>query len=297
MSGISINPFSTTNQAGSFSVQSDGYIQGMCMSKPSIRNELAGGNIAATETLPMWGGVAIFENINSNQGVGQQNTLGSNIGRALTNSAIAGFSVFDQSTSWVNTPQSPVSLGSSGQTSSFYRLGSGANIPLAIDPTFAASLSGGATNQQVSWDFNNQRIVPYDASTPTISVTSLTATTVGLVANIAVVAAAATNVQGIGDSINISGAVNGGTGGNALINGNFIVTAFTDNEHFSYQVPVSGAGVVGAITGTILLNQGVGALAVNILDVQVGNSMIVVYNPVTGFATWNKQGACALCKI
>jgi hypothetical protein len=290
MTGVQINPFVTTNQAGSFSVQSEGYIQGMSMADPVIRNWLAGGIIAATETLPMWGGVAIYEDINA----GSQ--LGPNIGRAVNNASITGFSVFDQSTSWVNTPQSPVSLGSPGQTASFYRLGSGARIPLAIDPSLI-SLNGGLITQSVSWDFNNQRIVAYDASTPTISVTSLTATTVGLVATIAVVAAAATNVGAVGDSINISGAVNGGTGGNSIINGNFIVTSFTDNEHFSYQVPVSGAGVVGAITGTILLNQGTGALAVDILDIAVGNSMIVVYNPVTGFATWNKQGSVALCKI
>lgn len=290
MSGISINPFSTTNQVGSFSVQSDGYIQGMCMSEPSIRNSLAGGNIASTETLPMWGGVAIFENINAGS------VLGPNIGRATSNSAITGFSVFDQSTSWVNTPQSPVSLGASGQTASFYRLGSNARIPLAIDPSLI-SLSGGLITQQVSWDFNNQRIVAYDASTATVSVTSMTATTVGTVCTIAIVCAAASNVGAVGDAINISGATNAGTGGNSVVNGNFIVTAFTDNEHFSIQVPVSGSGVITTIGGTILLNQGTGALNVDILDIQVGNSMIVVYNPVTGFATWNKQGACALVKI
>jgi hypothetical protein len=290
MSSISINPYAATNQPGSFSIQSDGYIQGMTMSEPAIRNSLAGGNIAATETLPMWGGVAIYENINASS------VLGPNIGRALTNSSITGFSVFDQSTSWVNTPQSPVSLGSSGQTASFYRLGSGARIPLAIDPSLI-SLSGGLITQQVSWDFNNQRITAYDAGTPTISVTSMTATTVGQVCTIAIVCGAASNVGAVGDAINISGATNSGTGGNSAVNGNFIVSSFTDNEHFSIQIPVSGSGVIATIAGTILLNQGTGALAVEILDIQVGNSMIVVYNPVTGFATWNKQGSCALVKI
>lgn len=292
MGNVSINPFTTTNQVGSFGVKSDGYIQGFAMGEPAIRNSLAGGVIASTETLPMWGGVAIYENINASS------VLGPNIGRATTNASITGFSVFDQSTSWVNTPQSPVSLGSAGQTASFYRFGSQMHIPLAIDPSLI-SLSGGLITQQVSWDFNNQRITSYDASTPTISVTSLTSSysaTTGL-ATIAVVTAAASNVGAVGDSINISGAVNGGTGGNAIINGNFIVTSFTDNQHFSYQVPVSGSGIIGTITGTIVLNQGTGALAVQILDIQVGNSMIVVYNAATGFATWNKSGSCALVKI
>jgi len=290
MSSVSINPFATTNKPGTFSIQSDGYIQGQTMSDPSVRNELAGGILASTETLPMWGGVAIFENINASS------VLGGNVGRAVNNAGITGFSVSDQAFAWVNTPQSPVPLCLSGVTVPFYRLGSGARIPLAIDPSLI-SLSGGLITQQVSWDFNNQRIVAYDASTATISVTSLTATYANGVATIAVVCAAASNVGAVGDAFNISGAVNAGTGGNSIVNGNFLVTSFTDNEHFSYQVPVSGSGVITTITGTIVLNQGTGALAVDILDIQQGNSMIVVYNPVTGFATWNPSGTCALVKI
>jgi hypothetical protein len=287
---ISFNPFTTTTQSGSFGVQSDGYIQGMTMSDPAIRNELAGGNYSAGQTLPMFGGVAIQELIN------QSAVLGPNISYATLVANITGFSVFDQATSWVNTPQSPVPTAAPGQTVSFYRLGSGIRVPLAIDPSLI-SLSGGLITQQVSWDFNNQQIVAYDAATPTISVTSMTATTVGTVATIAIVTAAASNVGAVGDRINISGAVNAGTGGNTLVNGNFAVTAFTDNQHFSIQVPVSGAGVITTITGTIVLNQGVGALAVDILDIQVGNSMTVVYNALTGFTTWNKGGSCALVKL
>lgn len=284
---VTINPYLTTNQAGSFSVQSEGYIQGMAMSDPSARNWLCGGNYQAGQTLPIWGGVAISENINASSQVGN------NIAYATLIANLTGFTVFDQARSMVTTPQSPVPLGFPGDTVSYYRLGSNARIPLAIDPSLV-SLSGGLITQQVSWDFNNQRIQQYVAATPTVSVTSMTATTTGLVATIVVVAAAATNVAGVGDAINISGATNAGTGGNSIVNGNFIVTAFTDSQHFSIQIPVSGAGVITTIAGTILLNQGIGALPVEILDVQVGNSMIVQYNPTTGFATWNKSGSCAL---
>ena len=286
-----INPFVTTNSLGSFSVQSNGYIQGMSMSEPSIRNSLSGGNIAQTETLPMWGGVGIYENLVSDS------VTGPTIGRATSLATLTGFSVFDQATSFVSTPQSPVPLGSNGQTASFYRLGSGAHIPLAIDPSLI-SLSGGLITQQVSWDFQNQRLQAYDASTATVSITSQTATfnsSTGIY-TIAVVAAAATVVGAVGDAINISGAVNAGTGGNALVNGNQIVTSFTDNQHFSYQV-AAATGAITTISGTMVLNEGTGALPVKILDINASNSMIVLYNPITGFATWNKSGACALVLI
>lgn len=287
---LSFNPFTTTNQNGSFSVQSDGYIQGMAMSDPDLRNRLSGGNYATGQTLPMFGGVGIQELIKASS------TLGPNIKYATTIANLTGFSVFDQATSWVNTPQSPVPTASPGQTVPFYRLGCGARIPLAIDPSLI-SLDGGLITQQVSWDFNNQFITAYQASSGTVTITSMTATTVGTVATIAVVAAATTNVNGVGDVINISGATNAGTGGNTLVNGDFVVTAFTDNTHFSFQVPVSGAGVITTIAGSPVLNQGGGALPVNILDIQVGNSLVVVVNAITGAVTWNKSGSCALVKL
>lgn len=282
-------PFATTNKPNSFSIQSDGYIQGMSMPDPSARNWLCGGNYQAGQTKPIWGGVGISENIAASA------QTGNTIAYATLIANLTGFTVFDQARSMVTSPQSPVPLAAPGQTVSYYRFGSNARIPLAIDPSLI-SLSGGLITQQVSWDFNNQRIVAYDAATPTISVTSMTATTVGTVATIAIVTGAASNVGAVGDAINISGATNAGTGGNSIVNGNFIVTAFTDNQHFSIQIPVSGAGVITTIAGTILLNQGIGALPVEILDIQVGNSMIVLYNPATG-ATWNYSGTAALVKL
>jgi hypothetical protein len=39
------------------------------------------------------------------------------------------------------------------------------------------------------------------------------------------------------------------------------------------------------------------AIPVEVLDVQVTNCETVVYNPTTGFATWNFNGACAVIQI
>jgi hypothetical protein len=298
---VSFNPVLTSTATGSFNVQSDGYVQGQAMDSPANRNDLNGGVLASTQTLPMWGGCAVSENVPSSSllsanGITQ---LGGTIIRATTLTAqatgqLTGFSVFDQAHSMISSPQSPVPLAGTGMTVNYYRIGSFARIALACDPSLI-SLQGGLITQNVSWDFTNQVLQPYDASTATQSVTSMTwsATNGG---QVAVVVAAASLVGAVGDIFTISGATNTGTAGNAGVNGSFVVNTWTDNQHFTFLLPGTST-LYGTIAGTILLNMGTGALNVRILDVQVGNSMTVAYNPTTGFATWNRSGACALCLI
>lgn len=167
---------------------------------------------------------------------------------------------------------------------------------MACDPSLV-SLDGGLITQQVSWDFNNQRLQPYDASSATYAVTSITSSysaTTGLY-TFAVVMAVPSLVGAVGDTINISGVT--GTG-NALVNGNQTVTSFTDNEHFSFQIAAaSGAIATGALSGTIVLNAGTGLLPCKILMLQVGNSRTVAWNPVTLTANWNNSDTCALIQI
>ena len=289
---IAINPMQTTNAAGLFGIQSDGFTQGVAHDDPAVRFQLAGGYLATSETLPMWGCVAISETLPL---VTSNGNLGNSITRAANNAGITGFSVFNQSHNAINTPQSPVPLLSGNMTVNFYRLGSLARIPLAADPSLVASLASGLINQQVSWDFNNQRLQPYDASTATYSVTSITSSYANGVYTMVVVMAVASLVGAVGDTINISGVT--GTGA-ALVNGNQTVTAFTDNQHFTFQVAAaSGAIATGALGGTIVLNAGTGALACKILQLGQGNSRTVSYNTVTQLATWVNNGSCVLVQI
>lgn len=199
MAEISINPSLTTNAAGSFNVQSLGFIAGMALDDPSVRNELAGGYLDSAETLPMWGGVAIEELI-----AATTESRGPSIKRAVSDATLTGFSVFNQNHAAINTPQSPVPLTSSGLLVNFYRLGSGARIPLEIDPALV-TLEGTIITSQVSWDYANQKIIAYDA--------------------------------------------------------------------------------------------GIGALDVRVLEVALGNSLTVVYDAGTGFATWNRSGNVAIVVI
>lgn len=164
MAEISINPSLTTNAAGSFNVQSLGFIVGMALDDPAIRNELAGGYLHADEALPMWGGVAIEELI----GLSTE-SRGPAIKRAATNPLLTGFSVFNQNHAGINSPQSPVPLTPSTMLVNFYRLGSGARIPLAIDPALV-SLDGSIITTQVSWDFANQKIIAYDGGVGALDV-------------------------------------------------------------------------------------------------------------------------------
>lgn len=282
-------PYATTNAAGSFSVQSAGYIAGTAYNDPAVRFALAGGTLASTETLPMWGGVAISENVPLSTVDG---TTGGTIGRATTTTNITGFSVFDQAYSWVSSPQSTVpTAGAAGMTVPFYRLGTGARIAVAMDPSLV-SLGGGLITQQVSWDFNNQCLQAYDASTATYALSTAVATyNNNGTWTVAIVAAVATPVAGAGDFINISGVT--GTG-SAYVNGNQTVSAFTDNQHFSILVTAASGAISTLTASSAVLNYGTGALSVKVLSFNVGNSKIVSYNAATGAANWNGSGSAAI---
>jgi hypothetical protein len=292
---INFNPLLTTTAAGGFSVQADGLFQGTAFDDPAIRNALAGGLLATSETLPMWGGVGIYENVSPSAGFDV--SMGGQLGRATSitggSKNLTGFSVFNQAHAWITSPQSRVPLAATGMTVPFYRLGSGARIAVQIDPSLV-SLEGGLITQSVSWDFNAQVLAPL-ASAATYAITSMTwnATAGG---QAVVVAGVATPVGGVGDLVTISGATNTGTGGAGAVNGTFAVAAFTDNQHFTLAMPAA-TGVIGTIAGTILANYNNVALPVKILQVQIGNSKTVLFNPATGFANWNPSGAAAVILI
>lgn len=286
-------PYQTTNAAGSFSVQSAGYVQGVYMDDPAIRYALAIGTLSAAATAPVWGGMAISESVAPASNYDR--SQGGTIVAATAIANITGFSVFNNAYAWPGSPQSPVpTAGAAGMTVPFFRMGSGARIAVAMDPSLV-SVDGSLITTQVSYDFTSQVLTPFNAATPTVAVTSVTSSFAAGVYTFVVVAAAATLVGAVGDSVNISGVTGLGA---ALVNGTQVVTAFTDSTHFSFQVTAAtGAIATGALTGTIVITQSVGALPVKILDVSAANSMTVVYNPATGAATWNRQGYAALILV
>jgi hypothetical protein len=159
---VSLNPYVQTNAAGMFTIESDGFIVGTAMPDPAARFALSGGWLAQTETLPMFGGVAIGESIPQERPpmTRADVALGGIIARSAGYPTLTGFSVFDQNYATVNTPQSPVPTTDKGGMVNFYRLGSGARVALAIDPTLI-TLEGTLITSQVSWDFANQKIIAF----------------------------------------------------------------------------------------------------------------------------------------
>jgi hypothetical protein len=298
---VTLNPMLVTTAPGTFSVQSEGYVQGTALDDPAARFDLAGGILSVTETLPMWGGVGIYEYVPYPAGTPGQpaDNLGSIVGRATTlvqtgAGGLIGFSVFNQAFSWITTPGSQVPLGTTGMTVPFYRFGSGARICVQCDPSLA-SLEGGSVGAQVSWDFNAQALVPYTATSSALTITSQTwSTTNG--GQVAVVMSAASPVNGIGDMFTIAGTTNSGTGGTAAINTTHTANTWTDNQHFTYLLPGTAAQW-GTLAGTMTLAVSGGALAVKVLQVAIGNSKTVTYDGVNLVANWNNAGSTAVIII
>lgn len=160
---VQLSPYSTSNTTGTFRIQSDQLVQGVAFDEPAIRNSLVNGVLASTETLPMWGGLPLSEALSIDNGA-----LGGSLIRATTNATITGWSVFNQAAAFVNTPASPVPTAGNGQTIPLFRAGSKARITLPIDP--ALNLATDLINQQVSWDFTNNRIIAYDAAIGALAV-------------------------------------------------------------------------------------------------------------------------------
>jgi hypothetical protein len=159
---MQLNPYVQTNAPGMFSIESDGLIVGTAYPDPAARFALSGGWLAQTETLPMFGGVGISENVPQERPpvTRADVALGGIIARATAAANLTGFSVFDQNYAAVNSPQSPVPSTDKGGLVNFYRLGSGARVALAIDPTLI-TLEGGLITAQVSWDYTNQKIIAF----------------------------------------------------------------------------------------------------------------------------------------
>jgi len=296
---IPFNPLITTNGLGSFNVQSDGYVQGQAMDDPSARFRLRGGVLATTETVAMWGGIAISETTGPYTNSAPSGVMGGLITRATQIAAAApaagdltGFSVFDQNYAAVNTPQSPVPLSASGQSVHFYPLGSRARLAVAIDPSLV-SLEGNIISQRVSWDFVNQRLVPYAPYHAAVTITGATwANTSGGQATYTV-GVDLTSFLSAGNDITVTGVVSTGATTNGY-NGSWTVVS-VDATHVVVSMPraaspgtYSSGGSIGAFGG---------AVPCTILNVNIGNSMVVSYDTTTGFATWNRTGSAAVIQI
>lgn len=160
MSGtISFNPYTTNQPQASFLLQTQGYVQGAPYDDPIARLWLAGGILASSETIAMWGGVPIEEMINL-AGSGSDG-LGPTIKRATSQVTATGWSTNLQANSMVIVPGGSVPLAASGNYVAFFRSGSQQRLAVQADPALysaLASADGSIASQALYWDVTNYRI-------------------------------------------------------------------------------------------------------------------------------------------
>lgn len=299
VANIQVNPNLTTNASGTFNVSSAGYIQGTALNDPAVRNQLSGGILGPNETLPMWGGVAVNNTVAPVGSASNlpSSSLGGYVTRATNVTAgavgqITGFSVFDQASSMINTPQSPVPLTPSSGYVSWYGLGSLARIAVAVDPSLVSQY-GTSISTQLSWDFVNQRLIPLSLTYPATTITGAVWANTSGGQTTFTVGTDLTSFINAGDDINVTGVVStGGTG--AGYNGAFTVVSISSTQIVVVQLSASSPGTYSS-GGTVVAGGGV--LPVKLLEIQSSNCMAVVFNATAGFGTWNYNAPMAVIQI
>lgn len=159
---VSFNPQLTTSPSVSFLPSTEGYVQGSFLDDTTSRMYLSAAQIASSVTQPVWGAMAITEGTGLDSSVG--GTVGGGLTLATNAATTTGFTVFNQANNGVIVPGNSVQQYVAGMTISFFRLGSNARIAVQLDPTILSSLDAGAVNQQVSWDYTNQKLVAFNAT-------------------------------------------------------------------------------------------------------------------------------------
>lgn len=161
------NPYATSQASGFFNSSTTGAIAGLTLADPANRYRLSNGYVDQSETLPMWGGVAISERTGQlpgmsatvNAGQSPNNgRMGNALKRATSSTDMAGFAVFDHSNHMVITPSSQAPQSFPGMSIGFVRFGSNMRMPVAADPALLPQV-GQQSNGSFGWDFDKQRLI------------------------------------------------------------------------------------------------------------------------------------------
>ena len=160
MSGtVSLNPFGTNQPQDSFLLQTQGYVQGAPYDDTVSRMWLAGGMLASTETVVMWGGVPVTETINV-AGSGSDG-LGPVLKRSTTQANTTAWSTNLQANSMVVTSGNNVPVAAVGNYVAFFRYGSQQRLAVAVDPALVTAITGAGdaiNSQALYWDVTNYRV-------------------------------------------------------------------------------------------------------------------------------------------
>jgi hypothetical protein len=145
---ISFNPQLTTSPSNTFLPSTEGYVQGAAMDDTSSRMWLTSGVVAASVTQPVWGGMAITEEV----ATVNANALGNSLVLATAAGNVTGFTVFDQAHNMIVAQSGSVQQSGAGMTIHFYRFGTNIRIAVGVLSSIVGTLDSGAINQTLYWD-------------------------------------------------------------------------------------------------------------------------------------------------
>lgn len=157
---VSFNPYGTSSPASTFILETQGYVEGLPYDDTVARLWLMEGLLASTETLPMWGGQPISEQINV--AGANADALGPTLTRATTQASVTGFSTFLQMMHMVITPGgNTVPLAGSLNSVGFFRLGTNQRLAVQLDPALVTTITGSGDLVNVSglyWSVANHYV-------------------------------------------------------------------------------------------------------------------------------------------
>lgn len=180
MADINFDPFKTQGAPkGMFNVESRGLTQGDAQDDPAIRLQLCSGTLVDNLDAPVWGGIGVVECIATTAA----NVSGSAIKKAVA-SACNAFTVFNQAYHGITTASNPVPLYLAGGSVHYYRIGSGARIPLPVSAAVVALATGTEPvgSDGFVWDMTNNCIDVYSSATsgnPKVNISLLMISTQG----------------------------------------------------------------------------------------------------------------------
>lgn len=153
------NQYVTNQPQSSFLLETQGYVQGLCLDDTVARMWLMEGTLISTATTPMWGGVPIEEQINVT-GSGSDG-LGPVVLASTSQATVTGFSTYQQMMHGVISPGSNAPQYGPTNGVGFFRLGTNARLIVACDPALISTITGAGdsiTSQALYWDVTNFRI-------------------------------------------------------------------------------------------------------------------------------------------
>ncbi|SDH09696.1 hypothetical protein SAMN05216466_10786 [Paraburkholderia phenazinium] len=157
---INFNPALTSAPQNTFVQSTEGYVGGTFFDDPSTKNWLMSGVVAASVTQPVWGGMAITEEV----ATVNANALGNSLVLASAAGNFTGMTVFNQANNMVIIPGNSVQQAVAGMTVNFFRTGSNARIAVSVLSSIVATLDSGAINQTLYWDPALQQLTASGAS-------------------------------------------------------------------------------------------------------------------------------------